>query len=245
MIAHSAQDAIAVCRLFRYLMPDERTAVAARTMPVDLARGELVLQAQQEGRDLYVVMRGLLLASQFARSGREVGYRRLGAGDYFGEIAAIDGLPRSATIVTLDETRIARLPAALVRELLDDCPGFGRALVEDLAALVRALSGRLFEQSAVSAACRLQIEILRLAMTAGGGGSGAGGAGAGAGAVVPHMPTHAEMATLIGAQREMVTRELSRLDARGLIARRGRRLTIPDIAALAAEIERLGGDTGP
>jgi CRP-like cAMP-binding protein len=105
--------------------------------------------------------------------------------------------------------------------------------MEDLAAIVRSLSARVFERNAGSAACRTQMEILRMAWAAGVADNRA--------TVLP-VPTHAEIAALVGAQREAVTRECKRLEARGLIARKGRTLLVLNVDALAEEVERGGGD---
>jgi CRP/FNR family cyclic AMP-dependent transcriptional regulator len=221
------------CRLFRYMSEAECTALLGRIEWLHAHRGELLVQRHDSGGAMYIVAEGMLLVNQYARSGREVGYRRLGPGGYFGEIAAIDKLPRSANIMAVTNAQVGRLPDRLVNELLEQSLGFGRAIMEDLAAIVRSLSMRVFELNAVSAACRTQMEILRMAVTVGVVDNRS---------TISPLPTHAEIATLVGAQREAVTRECKRLEARGLVARKGRTLVVLDVDALVEEIERLGGD---
>lgn len=221
------------CRLFRYMDEAERSGLVGRIEWLHAHRGELIVQRQEQGGAMYIVVEGMLLVNQYARSGREVGYRRLGPGRYFGEIAAIDKLPRSANIMAVTNAQVGRLPDRLVNELLEQSRGFGRAIMEDLATIVRSLSARVFELNAVSAACRTQMEILRMALTAGVVDNQA---------TLSPVPTHAEIATLVGAQREAVTRECKRLESRGLLARKGRTLVILDVDALMEEVERLGGD---
>ncbi|MBI1685665.1 Crp/Fnr family transcriptional regulator [Caulobacter hibisci] len=211
----------------------EIEAIIPRVEILAVRRGSRLVQRHDPGGAVYIVIRGLLLVNQYARSGREVGYRRLQPGSYFGEIAAIDRLPRSANVTALTETIVGRLPEALVTELMAASPTFTRAVLEDLAAMVRALSSRVFELNAVSAPCRVQMELVRLATEAGIEDNRA---------VLTKAPTHAEIAVLAGAQREAVTRELNRLEARKLIAKQGRTLTVLDVDGLVDEIERLGGD---
>ena len=231
--AASRRAAIMACRLFRHMDEAERESLIGRIEWLRVRRGELLVQRQDSGGAIFIVVDGLLLVNQYARSGREVGYRRLGPGRYFGELAAIDKLPRSANIVVLADAQVGRLPDRLVADLLDHSPAFGRALMEDLATTVRALSERVFELSAVSSACRTQMELLRLALEAGIVDNRS---------TIAKAPTHAEIAALIGSQRESVTRECGRLEAMGLIARKGRTLRLLDAAGLVGEIERLGGD---
>ncbi len=220
-------------RLLRHMNPAEIEALVPRVEILSVRRGARLVQRHDPGGAVYIVISGLLLVNQYARSGREVGYRRLQPGSYFGEIAAIDRLPRSANVTALTESIVGRLPEPLVAELIAGAPNFTRAVLEDLAAMVRALSSRVFELNAVSAPCRVQMELVRLATEAGIEENQA---------VLTKAPTHAEIAVLAGAQREAVTRELNRLETRRLIAKQGRTLTILNVDGLVEEIERLGGD---
>ena len=102
-----------------------------------------------------------------------------------------------------------------------------------MAGLTRSLTDRLFELTAVSVACRVDIEILRLA---------AANSEDGQTGVIHPCPTHAELAALLGSQREPVTRELNRLASLEIVRQTGRTLHVLDLAALAAEIERIGGE---
>jgi len=219
-------------RLFRYMTPADIEALAPMIEHLRHGKGELILQRQDTNSGLYILLQGSLLANQYARSGREVGYRRILAGGYFGEIAAIDGLPRSVNIVALEDVRIAQLPRRLVLRLFEESPGFMRALLEDLAAMARALTDRLFEVTAVSVACRVDIELLRMAAANSDGRT----------ATIHPCPTHAELAVLVSSQREPVTRELNRLAGLKIVSQAGRTLRVLDLPALAAEIERIGGE---
>jgi len=120
-----------------------------------------------------------------------------------------------------------------VLRLFEESPRFMRALLEDMASLTRALTDRLFELTAVSVACRVDIELLRMGSEKTGGGNEA---------VIHPCPTHAELAVLVGSQREPVTRELNRLASLNIVRQSGRTLKILDMAALADEVERIGGE---
>lgn len=220
-------------RLFRHMAREEVEALAQQVEHLNYGKGELILQRLDETGGIHLLLKGALLANQYARSGREVGYRRISAGSYFGEIAAIDGLPRSVNIVALEDTRVARLPQPLIQTLFEQSPRFMRAILEDLASLTRSLTDRLFELSAVSVACRVDIELLRMATMAGGDGQQA---------TIQPCPTHAELAVLVGSQREAVTRELNRLASLKIVSQTGRTLRILNLPALADEIERIGGE---
>lgn len=220
-------------KLFRHMSREEVEALGSQVEHLRYGKGEMILQRRDEDGGIYLLLEGALLANLYARSGREVGYRRIPPGGYFGEIAAIDGLPRSVNIVALEDVRLVRLPQRLVLRLFDDSPRFMRALLEDMASLTRALTDRLFELTAVSVACRVDIELLRM---------GSAVAGDRNEAVIQPCPTHAELAVLVGSQREPVTRELNRLASLNIVRQSGRTLKILDLAALADEVERIGGE---
>lgn len=220
-------------RLFRYMAADEVEGLAPRLEQLRYDKGQMIVQRRDQDQGVYLLLEGVLLANQYARSGREVGYRRLNPGAYFGEISAIDGLPRSVNIVALEDARIARLPQRLIHELIDSSPRFMRALLEDMAALTRSLTDRLFELTAISVASRVDIELLRMASAASGDGKSA---------IINPCPTHAELAVLLGSQREPVTRELNRLANLDIVRQTGRSLHILDMEALAREVERIVGE---
>jgi CRP-like cAMP-binding protein len=232
-IAPSPEGDYRANRLFRHMTRDEIEALSPQIEHLHYGKGELIVQRLDENGGIHLLLKGALLANQYARSGREVGYRRISAGSYFGEISAIDGLPRSVNIVALEDVRVARLPQSLIQDLFERSPRFMRAILEDLAGLTRSLTDRLFELNAVSVACRVDIELLRMAVAAGGDGRQA---------VIQPCPTHAELAVLVGSQREPVTRELNRLASLKIVAQTGRTLRILDMPALADEIERIGGE---
>lgn len=220
-------------RVFRHMSHPEVEALSGAIETLSYSKGEMILQRHDREGGIYLLLEGVLLANQYAKSGREVGYRRITAGSYFGEISAIDGLPRSVNVVALEDSRLARLPQSLVRRLFEESPRFMKALLEDMAGLARSLTDRLFELTAVSVACRVDIELLRMASAASTDGRQA---------VINPCPTHAELAALLGSQREPVTRELNRLAGLGIVRQTGRTLHVLDLPALADEVERIGGE---
>lgn len=219
--------------IFGRLTAADLAVVDANLRVRDHARGEVIVRHLDHDRDVFLVFAGSLLANQFSVGGREVSYRRIGAGSYFGELAAIDGQPRSVNVVALTHARIGTLPGTVFRDLLDRSPALAHTLLVDMAHRVRDLSGRLFEATAATVPMRVDAELLRLAMTAGVDDNAA---------VIASPPTHAELAALVGGQREAVTREVGRLIAARLIAKRGKTLEILDVEGLIERLETGGGE---
>ncbi len=111
--------------------------------------------------------RGAVRATAYSASGREVTYRVMHAGEWFGDFAAIDNRPRSAAVVAQTESLIASLRADHFTGLLAREPAISDALILHLVGSVRELSERLFALSTMGVEGRVDAEILRLARDAG------------------------------------------------------------------------------
>ena len=155
-------------------------------------------------------------------------YRDILPGDIFGEIAALDGGPRSTFVTAKGRVRLAALDEAAFESLLAEAPGIARALLRHLAGGMRRLTDRVYEQTALNVRHRLMCEVLRRARDAAPEGSDS--------AVVAPSPRHAEVAALIGTHREAVTKELSALDREGLVAKARGGLRVPSLRRLEEAI---------
>ena len=188
--------------------------------------GEMVVQHMDEDDDVYVILNGSLIASIISPEGREVAFDVMGAGEYFGEIAAIDGGGRSASVAALLAAEVGSISGKRFRELIDSHPKIASALVYDLVARIRRLTERNYENIALRIKHRVQLELLRLANRAGVLHDGG---------ILTPAPTHAQIAAQVGANREAVTREISALAKSGLIKASRQSITFHDAEALVDE----------
>jgi len=188
--------------------------------------GEMVVQHMDEDDDVYVILNGSLIASIISPEGREVAFDVMGAGEYFGEIAAIDGGGRSASVAALLAAEVGSISGKRFRELIDSHPKIASALVYDLVARIRRLTERNYENIALRIKHRVKLELLRLANRAGVLHDGG---------ILTPAPTHAQIAAQVGANREAVTREISALAKSGLIKASRQSITFHDAEALVDE----------
>ena len=84
-------------------------------------------------------------------------------GDLFGEIAAIDGLPRSAWVYSLDECYILEIPGAIFKSLARGNQDFAFVLLEKLSKNLREMNDRLIQIFSLDVESRACIELLRMA----------------------------------------------------------------------------------
>ena len=194
--------------------------------------GQVIVGRMDPGREVFFVLSGTVRVTMFAESGREVAFRDLSSGASFGEIAAIDGEPRSADVVALEDSLIGTMSAGDFLALLRREPAVCEATLKKLARLVRSLSQRIYEFASPVPA-RICAELLRLA----------GGEGAKSGPLrIAPAPKHADVAAKVSTHREAVSRVVSELARRGVLAKGRGEILVKDRAALerfAQGLERL------
>ncbi|HEX8194110.1 MAG TPA: Crp/Fnr family transcriptional regulator [Allosphingosinicella sp.] len=210
----------------------ERLWAAATTTSARSGKALVSLGAHSDS--VYVVLKGRVRVTLYSMAGREVILRSLGEGALFGELAAIDGQPRSATIVALSSCTLAVIDAAAFRAAIGSDPESALWLARRLAAQVRDLTERVFELNALRVSSRLHCELLRLCADAAGGGEKTC-------VTIDPAPTHADLAARIGTHREAVTREMGDLAERGILSQERRRITVPDTRKLARLVEMVVG----
>lgn len=200
-------------------------ALAERWNVRSYGRQELIIAHGESSRDVFFVLDGSARVTIFSANGKEVAYKDIHPGDIFGELAAIDGKARSASVIAMDPTRAAKLSSDAFQNLLNSNPSLSWALLNHLSGLVRRMTDRVFEFSTLVVRERVICELLRRADEM--------GIAEGAVMVIP-VPRQLELAAAISTHREAVSREMSLLAKKGLIKRRGDALVLRDIAALEA-----------
>jgi CRP/FNR family cyclic AMP-dependent transcriptional regulator len=191
--------------------------------------GQRIISRAARDRDIYLIAAGHVRVTTYSMAGRQVTFRDFGAGEHFGEVAAIDGMGRSADVVGLEGGLLASFTPAVLRDLLRDEQGIAERLLRDLAGLVRRLSDRVIDLSTLGVHHRLHVELLRLAREAGVRENRAR---------LDPAPKHADLASQVSTYREEVSRELSALARARLVARDGGALALLDVARLERMVEQ-------
>ncbi len=194
--------------------------------------GQRVISCEAPDQDVYLIVSGQVRVAAFSWAGQQVTYRDLAAGAWFGDLAAIDELSRSADVDALEETLLASMTPAVFRRLLHEHPAVCDRMLLRLVTLIRDLSERVFDFSTLGVQNRVRAELLRLAKQAGVEQNSAR---------IDPAPKHSDIASKVSTYREQVTRELSAMAKQGLLVRDGQALVIPDVARLeriVAEVRR-------
>lgn len=173
--------------------------------------------------DVVIIRAGDLKISATVEE-REVVLDVLGPGDILGEVAAIDGLPRSATLTTLTAAEVLRIPADEFMDHLAAHPAVALVLMRCLAARVRDASRRQVEYGALDAVGRVCRRLVELMDRYGRPTTG--------GVAISGPLTQAEIAAWAGLSREAVVKALHGLRALGWVATTPRTITIVDVDAV-------------
>jgi CRP/FNR family transcriptional regulator, cyclic AMP receptor protein len=194
---------------------------------------QTLIEHKDTSQSVFFIYSGRARATCYAANGREISFRDLDPGEMFGEVSAIDGLPRSLSVMALTDMLVAIMPAHVFRELLREHSQSATAMMLRLTRLVRCLSDRVVEFSTLDVPNRIRAELLRLARKSASGENTA---------VIFPVPTHADIANRISTHREAVTRELSNLCRAGLLQRQDRSLVIRDVERLSTIVSDVMGE---
>jgi CRP/FNR family cyclic AMP-dependent transcriptional regulator len=212
-----------VISLFEDLPEAELSRIAQACVTQSYERHAEISGAADAANDVFFVLEGSVRASEVTAGGREIIFGDIGVGVILGEFSAIDGLPRSSTMIAISDCVVARMPAEKFLRIVRENGAISTRLLRLLVAKIRRMSERVFELSALAVRERVRRELLRLASD---------GTPAGRGVVIRPAPSHYEFAARIGSHREAVTRELNHLEEEKIVAIARREIRILDLARL-------------
>ena len=186
--------------------------------------GKQIVLANESSGEVYFIMNGrvrVLLYS--AVEGKPVLFATLGAFEMFGEVAAIDGGARSATVEADGDCLLAVLAREQFLRFIQTYPAFSVAVMKQLAAQVRRLSDRIYEFSTLGVQARVYAELLRIAALAGEENGQA---------LLSPAPLLVEIAARVSTHREAVSRVISRLQENAILRREGATIRVLDMSRL-------------
>ncbi len=209
--------------LLETLSEAERQSVSRRCAWRRYKGGEQILDRDSASRDVFFIAEGDVRVVNYSASGRETAFADFSAGAHVGEISAIDGMTRSASVVAISACTVAILPGDQFIELIENHPVIAFRLLRHLTSIIRTNNERIAELSTIGAVQRVYRELLRLCEPD----------PSGEGSVVNPLPTQQDFASRVGATRETVARALSQLMNTGVVKRHGRTLFIRDTDMLS------------
>jgi CRP/FNR family cyclic AMP-dependent transcriptional regulator len=194
------------------------------------AAGAPILREAEAGDLFFALVRGEVKVFVDSPDGREVVLTHLQAGDFFGEMALLEGEARSASVTALSESELVALSREDFFALLARDFALTKKILQTMSARLRRANGVIESLALQDVGGRLARYLVRLADES--------GQSPVDGYFAVHRPTHQEIANSIGATRETVTRMLKQFEDRKLIRIQGATVWVPaEVPAGAREIE--------
>lgn len=190
-------------------------------------KGQLIFNKGDVGDSFFVVVDGLVKIFVLSEDGNEMVLTTLRPPDTLGELAVIDGRPRSASAEAIQHTTLLALGRATLLDLLGEHPPMVEGLLRSLGSLIRRLTEQTADLVFLDLAGRVAKLVLGLAE--------AEGKSSDDGLVLDLgelKMTQSDIAGMVGASRQSVSEVLHALEARGFIERQGRKVIVRDVDAL-------------
>ncbi len=211
---------------------EEMTALEQACRYRRFAAQEQVIDRESPTSDVFFVVRGRVRVVNFSLLGREITFDELGEGSYFGELSALDGKPRSASVMAIDDALIVAVPGRLFMKVLENHPKMALSVMKRLAGIVRMADERIMDLSTLAAHNRVHAELLRQARTHMTNGNAA---------QIEPIPVHSTLASRVSTTRETVARVLSDLARRGIVERTRNSLVIHNVDRLRDIVQEVRG----
>jgi len=215
------------------LDPGERERITQNCHWHHYSNQEQIIDRQNITTDVYFIVQGTVRVVNYSLSGREITLDDLTVGDSFGELAAIDSQPRSASVMALTDCSIASLGQAQFLTLLKTQGSVAIRVMELMARVIRTSTARIMDLSTLAANNRVQAELLRQAKSRDNIDNTS---------VIKPIPIHSDIASRVSTTRETVTRVLSDLTRNGILERQRGGLKILDVERLQDMVEEVRGE---
>ena len=200
--------------LFSDLPEDAINAVSALATTRTYSKNTIIISEGDDSDSLYAVLAGKVKVYLSDDDGKEIIINILSGGDYFGELALLDDEPRSASVMTLEESKLAVLSKTAFEDCLSKNPQVALPIIKGLSARLRNLTENVKSLALMDVYGRVARTLLEMAEPVG------------EDMVIRQRLTQREIASMVGASREMVSRILKDLSVGGYISIENKTITI-------------------
>lgn len=184
------------------------------------SKDSIILHENENGATFFAIISGKVKVSRSSEDGKEVILTILNPSDFFGEMALIDGLKRSANVVALENVELFLIQRSDFINLLNEHPEISISLLQELTRRLRTSDMKIKSLSLRDAEGRVASAILQIADDLGKIRNGK--------VEIEHLPIQNDLANMAGTSRETISRTLHSFVKRGLIELEGTHLKIND-----------------
>ena len=215
--------------LFANLSREELQALAARTVRKLFSAGELLFSEGEPCSGIHIIARGKIRIFKTSMNGREQVLAVNVPGESVAELPVFDGGPYPASAAATEETEIAFISRRDFHAYCVEHPEVALRVLSVVGARLRRLVGIIEELSFTTVRQRLIAMLVKLAQTE--------GKMTDRGIEILLPASHQELANQLGTVRELISRNLTRLEAEGLLDVDARQIAVRDLNGLRAQLE--------
>jgi len=199
--------------LFAELDKLELSHLAEVAFPKTSLKGSFILLEKEMGSTLSIITKGKVKVTVTSEEGKEVILAVLSEGEFFGDLALLDGKPRSASVVAMEETELLNLGRGDFLYELEKNPKLALTILRTLATRLRKADRQIESLALLDVSGRVARTLLNL--------SSEQGEKTSRGLKIRNRPTHQEIANMSGTTRETVTRVFRDMQKKKLISVEG------------------------
>lgn len=214
--------------VFQNLAPDALDDLSQRLRQQRALKGDVLFRKDSEGNALYIIREGMIKIVLPSRMGEERIVTIFSSGDFFGEMALLDGLPRSADAVALKSSTLLVLDRKPFLQFLRDNESAMETILSTLSRRLRKTDELLEDASFLNIPARLAKKLVEIGETF--------GRQNGNTIRISLRLSQKEIADMVGATRESVNKELRVLRSRGLISLTKDHILIDDLQRLKRRV---------
>jgi len=217
-------DFLTTVPIFSNLGPEQLRPLTAKLRRFQYQRGEVIFHQDDPADRMHMIAQGMVRISIISEDGREKDIALLPPGECFGEMALLDGSSRSATATAIEPSQTFALYRQDFMDFLQENPQVVAETTSLLTRRLRSVNQMLGDMAFLSVPARLAKQLLELSSTYAGGASQQG--------AVEVPIGQDELARLVGASRETISRALNSYRRLGILTTSHRRITITNREAL-------------
>ena len=206
--------------IFNKMGDSELDSIVQQCVTHNCKRDRVIFVEEEIGQSFFIIVRGSVKISRTSDDGREVILTILKAGDFFGELALLDGKSRSATVTALEDSELLTLRRNEFITLIEKYPQIAIELLRVMAARIRQADMQIESLTLHDAMGRIASAIIHVAEQT--------GVRRGDAVIIPKLPIQNDLASMAGTARETISRVMTALEERGYLNKEGHRVTIRD-----------------
>ncbi len=206
--------------LFSSLKDEELDTILNHSSKVNYPKNKIIFLEEEEGNELYMILKGRVKVVRISESGEEITLAVLQKGDFFGEMSLLDGKPRSATVISDEDSILILFNKNNFEKVIEKYPRIALKLLKELTSRLRKADDLIGNLAFLNVSGRIAGILLQLAEEH--------GQKTKEGVIVISRPTHQAIANMVGSSRETVTRVLKRFEEKQYIMMSGKNITIFD-----------------